>query len=135
MIDKTARLIIVLFALFTRAAFAAEFSPPGAPTHNLLEHELELHANKLKARVVRINLPPGFNSPLYIHEVPGPRYVVKGQVKIEEGAEAHVYGPTGVFWESGRWMRIENVGSEEAELLAVELTPAVAVEAAPVQQK
>jgi quercetin dioxygenase-like cupin family protein len=128
-----AKFSVITFAVLTHTVFAAEFSPPGVPTQNLLEHELELNSRKLKTRVVRVTLPPGFNSPLYIHEVPGPRYVLKGQVKVDEGAEVHVYGPTGVFWESGRWMRIENIGSDEAELLAIELTPAVETGAA--QQK
>jgi quercetin dioxygenase-like cupin family protein len=113
----------VTFVFLTCTVFAAELSPPGVPTQNLLEHELEVNTRKINTRVVRVTLPPGFNSPLYIHEVPGPRYVLKGQVKVDEGAEAHIYGPTGVFWESGRWMRIANVGTEEAELLAIELTP------------
>jgi len=133
MIEKTAKFFIVTFAVLVQAVFAAEFSPPGVPTQNLLEHELELHARKLKTRVVRVSLPPGFHSQLYTHEAPGPRYVLKGQIKVEDGAEVHVYGPTGVFWESGSWMRIENVGSEEAEVLAIELTPAV--EAGAVKQK
>lgn len=115
------------------AVVAGELSPPGVPNQILLEHEQEIGTPRVKTRVVRVTLPPGFNSPLYIHEVPGPRYVLKGQVKVDEGSEAHVYGPTGVFWESGRWMRIANAGSEEAELLAIELMPLPAD--APAKQK
>jgi quercetin dioxygenase-like cupin family protein len=94
------------------------------PRQVLLDKPVELPANKLVTRVVRVVFPPGYKTPLHTHEGPGPRYVVKGKVKVEEGGQVHEYGPGEVFWETGQWIAIENIGQGEAEVVAVELAAA-----------
>jgi quercetin dioxygenase-like cupin family protein len=79
--------------------------------------------------VFRIILPRGFKTPQHLHEGPGPRYVVKGRVKIEEGGQVQEYGPGQVFWESGAIMTAENLSEGEAELIVFEIVPHKATEA------
>jgi quercetin dioxygenase-like cupin family protein len=101
------------------AALADE--PKMPPRQVLLEKTVDLSSNKVNTRVVRVTFPQGYKTPLHTHEGPGPRYVLKGRVKIEEGGQTHEYGPGEVFWESGQWMTAENVGEGEAEVVIVEL--------------
>lgn len=91
------------------------------PRQILLEKTVEVPANKVNARVVRVIFPKGYKTPLHTHEGPGPRYVLRGRVKIEEGGQAREYGPGEVFWESGQWMTAENISEGDAEVLIVEL--------------
>lgn len=93
-------------------------------SRQLLEYQSEAEGMKIKTKVTRVNLPAGYKTPLHTHESPGPRYVLKGRVKIEESGQSHVYGPGDAFWESGQWMTAENVGEGELELLVVEINPA-----------
>jgi quercetin dioxygenase-like cupin family protein len=93
------------------------------PKQNLLEKSLELSSNKIDARVFRISLPKGFRTPQHVHDGPGPRYVVKGRVKIEEAGKTQEYGPGQVFWETGEVMTAENVSEGEAELVIFEIAP------------
>ncbi|RYU58228.1 cupin domain-containing protein [Methylolobus aquaticus] len=94
---------------------------PMPPRQILLEKSAELPANPINARVIRVSFPRGFKTPLHTHEGPGPRYVVKGKVRIDEGGQINTYGPGEVFWESGQWMTAENVGDEEAVMVIFEL--------------
>jgi quercetin dioxygenase-like cupin family protein len=87
----------------------------------LLEHQSEAEGVKIKTKVMRVNLPTGYKTPLHTHESPGPRYVLRGRIKIDESGQSHVYGPGDAFWESGQWMTAENVGEGELELLVVEI--------------
>lgn len=111
------------------AVSLALLSPPQATADEpkmpnrqmLLEKPVELASNKVNARVIRVAFPPGFKTPLHTHEGPGPRYVLKGKIKIEEGGQTHEYGPGEVFWETGQWMTAENVGEGEAEMVVIEL--------------
>lgn len=96
--------------------------PKMPPPQVLLEKPMELSANKLNTRVVRVALPPGYKTPLHTHEGPGPRYVLKGRVKVEQGGQVHEYGPGEAYWESGQWITVENVGQGEAEMMMVELS-------------
>ncbi len=93
------------------------------PKQTLLEKSLELSSNKIDARVFRISLPKGFRTPQHVHDGPGPRYVVKGRVKIEEAGKTQEYGPGQVFWETGEVMTAENVSEGEAELVIFEVAP------------
>jgi len=117
---------IMLFGVSTltailggEVALAGEADTP--PRQVLLEKTVDLPANKVNARVVRVVFPKGYKTPLHTHEGPGPRYVVKGKVRIEEGGQSHEYGPGQVFWETGQWMTAENVGDGDAEVVIVEL--------------
>jgi quercetin dioxygenase-like cupin family protein len=114
---------LALLAAFAPAAqsFAAVEQAQMPARNLLLEKSVELPSNKVQARVVRVSFAKGFKTPLHTHEGPGPRYVVKGKVRIEEGGQINTYGPGEVFWESGQWMSVENVGEEEAVMIIFEL--------------
>ena len=102
---------------------AAPAPNPMPPKQALLEKTVDLKSGKLDTKVFRILLPKGFKTPEHVHEGPGPRYVVKGRVKIEEGGMVQEYGPGQVFWESGQVMTAENVSDGEAELIIFEVVP------------
>ena len=96
------------------------------PTLNrttLLENKLELPSNNINAKVIRVTIPPAFKTPWHTHEGPGPRYVVKGKLKVVEGGKTNSYSPGDVFWESGHLMSVENIGEDSAELIIFELAP------------
>jgi quercetin dioxygenase-like cupin family protein len=90
----------------------------------LLENKLELPSNNVKAKVIRVTFPPAFKTPWHTHEGPGPRYVVKGKLKVIEGGKTDTYSAGDVFWESGHLMSVENIGEDSAELIIFELAPA-----------
>jgi quercetin dioxygenase-like cupin family protein len=97
------------------------------PTLNrtlLLENRVELPGNNINAKVIRVTLPPAFKTPWHSHEGPGPRYVVKGKLKVVEGGKTGTYSAGDVFWESGNLMSVENLGEDSAELIIFELAPA-----------
>ena len=111
--------VIAATALSSGLSIADEMPMP--PRQILLEKSAELPANPINARVIRVSFPRGFKTPLHTHEGPGPRYIVKGKVRIDEGGQINTYGPGEVFWESGQWMTAENVGDEEAVMVIFEL--------------
>lgn len=100
-------------------------SEPPAPSQQLLLQKLiELPSNKVDVRIFRMIIPVAYKSPLHTHEGPGPRYVLKGKIRIEEGGQTHDFGPGEVFWETGQWMTAENIAQTETELLIIELPKA-----------
>ncbi|QXP85795.1 cupin domain-containing protein [Methylococcus sp. Mc7] len=115
------RLLLLLLAAagLGGQAIAAE---PSFSRQELLEKGFEPGTPRIDVRVARVSLPVGYKTPLHTHEGPGPRYVVRGRVRVEEGGQFNTYEPGQVFWESGQWMSIENVGENEAEIILVELT-------------
>ncbi|MBS1212310.1 MAG: uncharacterized protein H6R26_926 [Proteobacteria bacterium] len=112
----------LLISASSPAALADESKPEGMTRTMLMEQQIDLPSPKLKTNVLRVTLPQGFKTPLHTHEGPGPRYVLKGQIRMEEGGQSHVYGPGDVFWETGQWMTVENVGQGDAEMVIIELT-------------
>ncbi|MDD1613571.1 MAG: cupin domain-containing protein [Methylococcaceae bacterium] len=97
------------------------------PTLNraiLLENKMELPGNNVNAKVIRVTFPPAFKTPWHTHEGAGPRYVVKGKLKVVEGGKTNTYSVGDVFWESGHLMSVENIGEDSAELIIFELAPA-----------
>ncbi|MFI3186088.1 MAG: cupin domain-containing protein [Methylococcaceae bacterium] len=90
----------------------------------LLEKKVELPSNNINTKVIRVTIPIAFKTPWHTHEGPGPRYVVKGKLKVVEGGKTHIYSVGDVFWESGDLMSVENIGEDSAELIIFELTPA-----------
>ena len=96
---------------------------PMPPKQTLLEKSVDLKTGKIDTKVFRIVFPKGFKTPAHVHEGPGPRYVVKGRVKIEEAGQTAEYGPGQVFWETGGVMTAENISEGEAELIIFEVTP------------
>ena len=97
--------------------------PPMPPKQTLLEQPVDLNTTKIQASVFRLTLPRGFKTPQHVHDGPGPRYVVKGRVKIEEAGQTAEYGPGQVFWETGGVMTAENISEGEAELIIFEVSP------------
>jgi len=89
----------------------------------LLENKVELPSNSVNAKVIRVAFPPAFKTPWHTHEGPGPRYVVKGKLKVVEGGNTNIYKVGDVFWESGNLMSVENMGEDPAELIIFELAP------------
>ena len=96
------------------------------PTLNrtiLLENKVELSSNNINAKVIRVIFPPAFKTPWHTHQGPGPRYVVKGKLKVVEEGKTNTYTVGDVFWESGHLMSLENMGEDSAELIIFELAP------------
>ena len=94
------------------------------PTFNrtiLLENKVELPSNNVNAKVIRVIFPPAFKTPWHTHEGPGPRYVVKGKLKVVEDGKTNTYAVGDVFWETGHLMSVENIGEDSAELIIFEL--------------
>ncbi len=87
----------------------------------LLDKKLELPSPNIDAKVIRVAFPFGFKTPWHTHEGPGPRYVVKGTLKVVEHGKARTYSAGEVFWETGELMSVENVGNDAAELIIFEL--------------
>jgi quercetin dioxygenase-like cupin family protein len=116
--------LLVGASLFNVPPVFAETAKPGMQRTPLLEQSVDLPAKQIKAKMLRVAFPPGFKSPLHTHEGPGPRYVVKGTVKVSEEGNEGTYAAGEAFWESGREMRIENIGADTAEIIVIELAPA-----------
>ena len=89
----------------------------------LLENKLELPSNNVNAKIIRVTFPFAFKTPWHTHEGPGPRYVVKGKLKVIEGGKTNTYSAGDVFWESGHLMSVENIGEDSAEIIIFELAP------------
>lgn len=90
----------------------------------LLKKHVTLAAKEVDTNVIRVQFPKGYKTPLHTHEGPGPRYVLKGKLKVEDGGQSNVFGPGEVFWETGAEMTVENVGKGEAEIIIFEMAPA-----------
>jgi quercetin dioxygenase-like cupin family protein len=90
----------------------------------LLENKVEFPSNNINAKIIRVTFPPAFKTPWHTHEGPGPRYVVKGKLKVVEGGNTNTFSVGDVFWESGNLMSVENIGDDLAELIIFELAPA-----------
>jgi quercetin dioxygenase-like cupin family protein len=87
----------------------------------LLENKADLTSKHVTAKTIRVIFPPAFKTPLHTHEGPGPRYVVKGKLKVIEGGKTAIYNAGDVFWESGEVMSVENLTGQPAEMIIVEL--------------
>ncbi|MDO9140021.1 MAG: cupin domain-containing protein [Methylobacter sp.] len=123
-ISSTKALPVVLIALLlSPLAPVAAQEKTGMNRAVLLEKELQLPSPNIDAKVIRVTFPFGFKTPWHTHEGPGPRYVVKGQLKVVEGGKENTYAAGDVFWETGALMSVENVGDAEAELIIFELAP------------
>jgi quercetin dioxygenase-like cupin family protein len=107
----------------TALPHAVQAQPKQPSQQVLLEKVVELVSNHVNVKIQHIKFPVGFKTPEHTHKGPGPRYVLKGQVEIIEGGKTSTYKAGEVFWESGISMTAENVGSDEAELLVIELLP------------
>ena len=89
----------------------------------LFEKAVELPSKNVHVKIRHVTFPNGFKTPEHTHEGPGPRYILKGKLEVMEGGVTGTYGAGEVFWESGIPMTAENVGSEETEVIIIELLP------------
>lgn len=96
---------------------------PMPPKQVLLQKSLDLKSGKVDASVYRVVFPRGFKTPEHAHLGSGPRYVVKGRVRVVDSTQAQEYGPGQVFWETGETMTAENISDGEAELIIFEIAP------------
>jgi quercetin dioxygenase-like cupin family protein len=70
-----------------------------------------------------VHFPSGYKTPMHTHEGPGPRYVLKGKVRVEDNGKTQVYGPGDVFWETGAAMTVQSVSGDDAEMVIFEIAP------------
>jgi len=112
--------VLACMAVLPRAVEAQSEKPT---QQVLLEKMVELVSNQVNVKIRHIKFPVGFKTPEHTHKGPGPRYVLKGQVKVIEGGKTVTYKAGEVFWESGIPMTAENVGSDESEVIVIELLP------------
>jgi len=75
----------------------------------LLDKRVELPSKSIAAKIIRVTFSPAFKTPQHAHQGPGPRYVVKGKLKVIEGGKVNIYSAGEVFWESGLLMSVENM--------------------------
>lgn len=89
----------------------------------LHQQDVDLPSNQIKSKVIRVKFAPGAKTPLHTHDGPGPRYILKGKLKIEDSGTVKTYGAGEVFWETGAPMTVENTGTDEAEMIIFEMAP------------
>jgi len=99
-------------------------TPLTASRQLLLKKEVSLSSNPVQTNVIRVQFPSGYKTPLHTHEGPGPRYVLKGKLRVQDAGQTHVYSTGDVFWETGGPMTVENIGGNDAEIVIFELAPA-----------
>ena len=120
---KVIRITLAALLLINVYAVSAQEKPTLNRTV-LLVNKVELPSTNIDAKVIRVTFPPAFKTPWHTHEGSGPRYVVKGKLKVVEGGKTNTYSAGEVFWESGHLMSVENMGEDSAELIIFELAPA-----------
>lgn len=118
-------LLLILPITYTYSQDAAATENTAFKRTVLLENKADLTSKHVTARTIRVIFPPAFKTPLHTHEGPGPRYVVKGKLKVIEGGKTNIYQAGDVFWESGEVMSVENLTAQPAEMIIVELVSAI----------
>ena len=112
---------------FTQAIIAEEATPSEPMSRQmLLKREIQTPPGSAETRVIRVTFPPGFKTPLHTHDGQGPRYILKGKLRVEDSGQTQVYGAGDVFWETGSAMTIENVSGSDAEMVIFEIAPLAA---------
>ena len=112
----------VLFCALLPLSAYAETSPGETMSRQILvKRNLDGLSESLETRVIRVNFPPGFKTPLHTHDAQGPRYILKGRLKVEDHGVTQTYGPGDTFWETGAEMTIQNVGGSDAEMVIFEV--------------
>jgi quercetin dioxygenase-like cupin family protein len=106
-----------------RPVEANESAAPGMSRQLLLKQALPPLGANPEARVIRVHFPSGYKTPMHTHEGPGPRYVLKGKVRVEDNGKTQVYGPGDVFWETGAAMTVQSVSGDDAEMVIFEIAP------------
>jgi len=116
-------LLSLIMAGISHQAFANEPVIPGMSRQLLLKQPLPPLGDHPEARVIRVHFPTGFKTPLHTHEGPGPRYVLKGKLRVEDNGKSQVYGPGDVFWETGAAMTVQAISGDDAEMVIFEVAP------------
>lgn len=114
----------LLLATFATCSVQAEQTPPTREI--LLTKPITLTNPDITAKVVRVAFPPGYKTPIHTHEGPGPRYVLTGEITVEDHGKTATYKAGEVFWETGEAMTAANCGKQEATMLIFEMAPAKA---------
>lgn len=114
---------LILLLFFVVEAVSADEGKPGLIRTTIMENPVELPSKNINAKVIRVTFPPHYKTPWHTHEGPGPRYVVRGKFEVTDNGTVKTYSNGEVFWETGKLMAVENVGSETAELIIFELAP------------
>lgn len=112
------------FGLFLSQGAVADEATAKFSRENLLTKRVMLNSKDIDTHVIRVRFPKGYKTPLHTHEGPGPRYVLRGKLKVEDAGQSRVYAAGEVFWETGEAMTIENVGKGEAEIVIFEMVAA-----------
>ena len=102
---------------------ANESAAPGMSRQLLLKQTLPPLGANSEARVIRVHFPSGYKTPMHTHEGPGPRYVLKGRLRVEDNGKTQVYGPGDVFWETGAAMTVQSISGDDAEMVIFEIAP------------
>jgi quercetin dioxygenase-like cupin family protein len=127
-VKKIIKMLVLsaMLGLFATETFAEKDKHTTATIQRqlLLKKQLTLPSNAILANVMRVRFPKGYKTPAHTHEGPGPRYVVKGQLRVEDSGESKVFNEGEVFWETGGLMTVENIGGGEAEIIIFEMAPA-----------
>jgi quercetin dioxygenase-like cupin family protein len=124
-IVRTLGMVLSLVAAgISHQVLANEPAIPGMSRQLLLRQPLPPLGDHPEARVIRVHFPTGFKTPLHTHEGPGPRYVLKGKLRVEDNGKSQVYGPGDVFWETGAAMTVQAISGDDAEMVIFELAPA-----------
>lgn len=105
------------------AALQAETADPKPSRQSLLQKAVDLTSPSITANVVRVTFPAGSKVPTHTHPGPGPRYVLKGKLKVVDGGETRIYTAGDVFWETGHEMTVENVAGDESQMVIFEMAP------------
>lgn len=117
--------LLALSLLFSYAASSTADESQVTPSRQmLLQKKVSLPSSTVDTKVIRVQFPKGYKTPLHTHEGPGPRYVVKGKLRVEDSGDSHVFNAGEVFWETGAEMTVENIGGSDAEIVIFELAPA-----------
>lgn len=90
---------------------------------SLLRKEVDLAAPQITTNVIRVTFPAGSKVSTHTHPGPGPRYVLKGKLKVVDAGQTQVYTAGDVFWETGREMTVENVAGDESQMVIFEMAP------------
>ena len=119
-------ILLAMLVLFATAVNADQDKHAAATIARqlLLKKKVSLPSKDILANVIQVQFPKGFKTPEHTHEGPGPRYVVRGQLRVVDSGESKVYKAGEVFWETGDLMTVENVGLGEAEIIIFEMAPA-----------
>jgi len=110
-------------SLLMGLAGTAQAEAVGPSRQALMQKDVDLPSPKVRTNVIRVTFPAGAVTPLHTHPGPGPRYVLKGKLKVVDGGETKLYTAGDVFWETGHEMTVENAAGDESQLVIFEMAP------------